>query len=86
MPLDDVGEFLCYFRDRWVHIHMEEIEEGLKEEVIFRPSSCKWAVLDKRNLSKGNSRRALQEPNPGKAEHSGNTGKSLMYWADWWAE
>lgn len=43
LPLDDAGEILCYFRDWWAHIQMEEIEEGLKEEVIFRPSSCKWA-------------------------------------------
>lgn len=55
---------------------MEEIEEGVKEKAIFRPSSHRWVGVDKHNWREENSRRAQHEPKPGDVEHSGNSGKS----------
>lgn len=47
---------------------MEETEEGLKEKVISRLSSCQWAVLDKHNLKEGYSRGEGHELEPGEEE------------------
>lgn len=47
---------------------MEETEEGLKEMVISRLSSCQWAVLDKHNLKEGHSGREGHELEPGEGE------------------
>ena len=65
---------------------MEETEGGLKEEAIFRPRSCRWAILDKHNLREDHCRRALYEPKPGEEECPEKSGKSFEVWVGGWTE